>query len=415
VSGPGIGGHILVKRMTDDALLREFVAQRSEAAFTELVNRHAPTVYAAALRQTRDPHRAQDVTQAVFILLARKADSLKPGVILTGWLFRAAHFAAQDIMKAEFRRQRRETQAFFEENPGGQAETAVPVQEEVWAEIAPVLDASLARLAAADRHALLLRFFEGRSLAEVGEALGIAEDAARKRVSRALDRLRGYLLEAGSQVEPDALPPLLAARTRAALPPGLQAATVAAALAGPGLASRTAESLSLAVDRRLFWLQARWWGAVGTAAALTVGGVSIAWSRLASATPVPSTPALSLSARSEYRPAGFPDSEPVHRFMGALQQHLLAGEQAAVGRLIHYPLRVNASGATRWIPDEATLRAEFDRTFTPEVIRMVLKCPLTGLYCDNRGVMVGGGELWLAPADPASGSLEPRIFAINLD
>jgi hypothetical protein len=98
-----------------------------------------------------------------------------------------------------------------------------------------------------------------------------------------------------------------------------------------------------------------------------------------------------------------------------LQQHLLNGDVDTVARSVRFPLRVNATGNTRWIRNEVELREAFGATFTADVTRMVLKCPLGGLYCDARGVMVGSGELWLAPADAAAGRFEPRIIAVNLD
>ena len=147
-----------------------------EAAFAELVTRHASAVYGSALRQVRDPHLAQEVVQAGFILLARKASGFKPGVVLTGWLFRATHFAANDLLKAEYRRHRRETAA-YRMNPTDESTPAPATEESLWERVSPVLDHCLAKLGELDRHAILLRFFENKPLAEVGQALGIAEDA----------------------------------------------------------------------------------------------------------------------------------------------------------------------------------------------------------------------------------------------
>jgi RNA polymerase sigma factor (sigma-70 family) len=180
--------------VTDAQLVREFAASGAEEAFAELVRRHAGLVRAAALRQTNDAHLADEVTQAVFLLLARKAGSLSPKVVLLGWLMQAARFAANDLLRAERRRRQRENAAF-------QMNTIAPDTNDesarLWERVAPVLDDSLARLREADRSALLLRFFRNCSLAEVGTALGIAEEAARKRVGRALEKLREELQRRG--------------------------------------------------------------------------------------------------------------------------------------------------------------------------------------------------------------------------
>src|SRR4051812_2164763 len=96
--------------MDDMTLLREYTTRHSDAAFTALVERHASLVYSAALRQVNDSHLAQEVTQAVFIILARKAPTLRRGTILSVWLYRATRFAASDALKIQYRRQQREHQ-----------------------------------------------------------------------------------------------------------------------------------------------------------------------------------------------------------------------------------------------------------------------------------------------------------------
>src|SRR5262245_61485517 len=127
----------------DLELLRAYVERQSEAAFTELVERYKGFVYASALRQTGDPGLAEEITQAVFIVLARKAGSLQPGIILSGWLFRTTRFAAADALKRERRRIRRESEAM---NSSDQNQPPNEV-DLAWREIAPVLDESLAGLA----------------------------------------------------------------------------------------------------------------------------------------------------------------------------------------------------------------------------------------------------------------------------
>src|SRR5215831_10156110 len=97
--------------MNDFELLREYVERHSESAFTALVERHVGLVYSAALRQVSDRHAAEEVTQATFIILARKAPKLRRGINLSGWLYRTAHFAAKGLLRAERRRRQREQKA----------------------------------------------------------------------------------------------------------------------------------------------------------------------------------------------------------------------------------------------------------------------------------------------------------------
>ncbi len=176
--------------MHDWQLLRDYVDHNSQTAFATLVERHANMVYSTCLRETGDPALAEDVAQVVFLILARKADSLREGTVLTGWLFQTARFAGKNAIKQEQRRQRSEQKAAeqmtseSEANPG-------------WANVEPLLHDGLAALRGDERDAILLRFFENRSLRETGAALGISEDAARMRVARALEKLRRHFTRHG--------------------------------------------------------------------------------------------------------------------------------------------------------------------------------------------------------------------------
>jgi RNA polymerase sigma factor (sigma-70 family) len=180
--------------MNDDAeLLRRYVENRSEAAFAAVVQRHLPLVYATALRRVgNDAHLAQDVAQTVFADLARKAPSLKNHTSLAGWLYSSAQLASAAVVRRERRRKIRESNAYSIES---MATEQTP--ETDWTKIRPVLDTAMAELRADDREAVLLRFFQQRSFAEVGAALRTSEEAARKRVDRALDKLRAVLAKYG--------------------------------------------------------------------------------------------------------------------------------------------------------------------------------------------------------------------------
>jgi len=214
--------------MIDDAqLLHTYVGTGDEAAFATLVQRHQGLVYGSALRQTSNAALAEEITQAVFIVLARKASTIKPGTILSGWLFRATRFIACDALKAEHRRVRREQASVAMNSPSN--DSTAGANESIWQEISPVLDEALTRLGEKDRNALLLRFFEQKNLAEVGQALGIGEDGARKRVERALDKLRGLLGQRGVVIPAAMLSTVLIANAVPSVPATL---TVGAALTG---------------------------------------------------------------------------------------------------------------------------------------------------------------------------------------
>ncbi|MBN8246283.1 MAG: sigma-70 family RNA polymerase sigma factor [Verrucomicrobia bacterium] len=221
-----------IAAMEDWKLLDAYAREGSEAAFSTLVERHLGLVHAAARRQVRDDALAADVAQAVFLLLARKAGSLGRRGVLSAWLFQTTRFVASRALRSEIRRQRREQEAFAMQD--------LHASDPHWNRLAPELDEALARLAAADRSALLLRFAEGRNHREVGDALGLSEEAAKKRVARALDRLRDLLVRQGVTVSVVTLAGLLADRLIAAPPPGLAATIIGGLAEAPATAGAAA-------------------------------------------------------------------------------------------------------------------------------------------------------------------------------
>jgi len=176
--------------LDDIALLAQYARDNSEAAFATLVTRHVNLVYSTALRSAGNPNAAEEITQAVFIILARKARSLSPRTILSGWLYQTARLTAANFLRAEIRRQHREQEAYM------QSLLNEP-EPDVWPQIAPLLDAAMTGLGEKDRNAIVLRFFENKSLGEVGSALGASEDAAKMRVNRALEKLRKFFSKRG--------------------------------------------------------------------------------------------------------------------------------------------------------------------------------------------------------------------------
>ncbi len=212
----------------DHELLRQYAGQNDEAAFTELVRRHVDIVYSAALRQVSgDSHLAQDVTQNVFTALARQAHSLVGHSSLTGWLYTTTKFTAVNLIRNENRRAAREQEASIMQDTD-------PTPEPNWDLLRPVLDEAVCELDATDRDAVLLRFFQNKSHREVGDFLGLNEDTARKRVERALEKLRVYFAQRGVTVSAALLATAISANSVQAAPLGLATTVAGATLSGAG-------------------------------------------------------------------------------------------------------------------------------------------------------------------------------------
>jgi RNA polymerase sigma factor (sigma-70 family) len=206
----------------DNQLLESYARQGSERAFRELVERHVNLVYSAALRESAgNAPQAEDITQAVFTELARSAAKLLRHPSLSGWLYTCVRHMTANVRRAENRRQRREQEAFTM-NEMLSAEPA----DKLWQQVRPVLDDVMHELNEQDRAAVVMRFFEGRSLKEVGQALNLSENAARMRVERSLEKLHGLLSRRGVKSTASTLAAVLVAGAVLSAPPSL-AATVA--------------------------------------------------------------------------------------------------------------------------------------------------------------------------------------------
>ncbi|HUA64789.1 MAG TPA: sigma-70 family RNA polymerase sigma factor [Alphaproteobacteria bacterium] len=222
-----------MQQIDDMALMREYVASGSEQAFAELVARRVHFVHSAALRQVRDPNLAEEVTQTVFVILAQKAAKISDKTVLAGWLFKTTRFAALAQMRAETKRRQHELEAQM------QTESQSPAADEVWTQLSPHLDEALGTLMEKDRQAVLLRFFEDKSLAEVGTTLNMREDTARKRLGRALDKLRKFFAKRGIASTTAIIGGAISAHSVQAAPANLVATIVAAAVKGPAVAAST--------------------------------------------------------------------------------------------------------------------------------------------------------------------------------
>ncbi len=251
-SPPGPPGGLAVKSTpsfadglpSDQDLLREYAEIRSDAIFAQLVVRYVHLVYAAALRQVRNHAIAQDITQAVFIVLASKAATLRRETVLSGWLFRAVRYAVMDAHKIEVRRRRREDEAARMQLIDSSQEPGIE-----WDEIGPVLDEAIASLATRDRQAVLLRFFEKKSFTDIGLMLGTNENSARVRVVRAVEKLRGFFLKRGVAVSAAGLTAALFGNVVQAAPHAL----VSALSAPTALAAEASAPLVRAMLQRWRW------------------------------------------------------------------------------------------------------------------------------------------------------------------
>jgi len=259
----------------DSALLKRYVETHDEGAFAELVQRYLNLVYFSALRQVaQDTQHAEDVTQAVFTELARKASSLAAHPALAGWLHTTTRFLASETMRAERRRQAREQEADIMDTLSND-----PAASANWEHLRPIIDDSLDELSGDDREAVLLRFFANLPHAQIGQRLHLSENTARMRVDRALEKLRTSLAKRGVTSTAAALATVLANQALASAPAGLAALTTNVALANASatitITTATAKIISLMSTTKLV---------ISTAAVVTVAASAITWHQWQSGT-----------------------------------------------------------------------------------------------------------------------------------
>jgi RNA polymerase sigma factor (sigma-70 family) len=211
--------------VNDNALIQEYAERNSESAFAALVQRHVNLVYSVAFRYVGNFQDAQDVTQAVFIILARKAGSLRGRSILTGWLYETTRLTASQLWRTKGRQHAREQEAYMQsilDQSGNEA---------VWRQLAPHLEAAMSRLRAADRELLALRFYENKTGAEAAALLGIGAEAAHKRTHRALEKLRKFFTKRGVDSTAATIAETISANSVQAAPMALAKSATAVALA----------------------------------------------------------------------------------------------------------------------------------------------------------------------------------------
>src|ERR1017187_1964247 len=237
-----------MQELADTELLRQYAEQDSEAAFAALVTRHVNLVYSAAVRKTQNPHADEEITQAVFIILARKARSLRRETVLPGWLYQTARLTGANFLRNEIRRVRREQESYMQ---------SLSNETGAWPQIEPLLDDAMGGLNEKERNAVVLRFFEGKSFQEIGAAFGGSENAAKKRVIRGLEKLRKFFAKRGVDSTAATIAEQISAHSVQAAPMALAKSVTAVALAKGAAAGGSTLTLIKGALKIMAWTKAK--------------------------------------------------------------------------------------------------------------------------------------------------------------
>jgi RNA polymerase sigma factor (sigma-70 family) len=249
----------------DIDLLRDYARHNSEAAFAELVRRHVNLVYSVALRFTGQTGDAEDVTQAVFIILAQKAAAVDQRAVLTGWLYETTRFTSSRFLRTQARRRAREQEACM------QSDVDAPDTDNLWRQLAPHLEAAMSRLGERDRALLALRFYENKTGPETAALLGMTEEAVRKRVGRALERLYRYFSRQGISSTTGFIASAIATNSIQVAPAVLAKSITAAALdKGAGVSTSTLALIKGAM-KIMAWTKAKTAIVIGAGFLLVAG------------------------------------------------------------------------------------------------------------------------------------------------
>lgn len=251
--------------VSDMELLRDYARLDSEDAFEELVRRHVNLVYSAAFRHVGIAAHAEEITQAVFVILSRKAAGLRPDTIIEAWLFETTRLTALSFLRGERRRQLREKEACM------QSAFQESGDKPAWNQLAPLLDEAMARLGKKDREAVVLRFFKDKSLNEVAIALKTTEVAAQSRVHRAVKKLHKFFLKRGIYSTTAAISMAISANSIQAAPALLAKTTTAVALAKGATVSTSTLTLAKGALKIMAWTKAKTAIVAGVALLLTAG------------------------------------------------------------------------------------------------------------------------------------------------
>lgn len=256
----------------DKTLLTKFVRNQSQTAFETLVTRYTSLVYNSAHRRVGADH-AQDITQAVFIILANKADSLcmRNSLNIAGWLFTTTRYASLQAIRSETRRRVREDNATTEKTIMSEA-----TEDTLWKDISPEIDAAIDTLNAKDRNAIVLRFFKQASHSEIGRALGVCENTANRRVDRAVKKLTAYFRKRGQLITGTTLTTLVISKGTCSAAIGISTSSAAVALSGASVGGiGTVSSLVTHTTHALMLAQLKWIATTTIACSIVVGSTSI--------------------------------------------------------------------------------------------------------------------------------------------
>ena len=263
---PGINDMI----SADMVLVQEYAQSNSEQAFATLVSRHINLVYSVAMRQVSDPNLAEEITQVVFIILARKAKSLGPKTILSGWLCRTTRYVSGRALRTERRRQFREQESHMQSilnEPDADA----------WQNMAPLLDEALNCLGTKEHDAVVLRFFDGKDLKEVGAAMGIGEDAARMRVNRGVEKLRTFFAKRGTTLSAAMIAGAVSTYSVQAAPAALAKSVTAVVVTKGAVVSSSTLTLIKGALKLMAWAKVKTAAVIGVGVLLCValGGIGL--------------------------------------------------------------------------------------------------------------------------------------------
>jgi RNA polymerase sigma factor (sigma-70 family) len=391
---------------SDSAFLKQYALSRSQPAFRELMLRHLDLVYAACLRQVREPNLAEDVTQAVFIILANKAATLGTDMELAGWLIKTARYASLTAMRAESRRRKHELEAALMAS-----EITFPTDEaKLWEKIAPLLDAALVKLSDSDRSVIVLRYMQDKPYDQIATAMAISPEAARQRISRALARLRQQLKKMGVFSAPESLMTVLPMSAAIHAPLGLvETMTTGSAIPGPACVAAARSTIRLM--KLASWQMV---SLVMSVLVFAIAAMAIHWSRMSvplpsiAATVPPATTLITVVAPSGSDVSAQlvdPDGRPVsNAVVDVAGDSIWRGQRADTRGVFTLPGAAKLADQLIAYSQRSRRLALFSRntdgSLPPQVILQYTEAYADGVVVDPNGLPVVNTDVYLFVITP---------------